>query len=69
MTLCLAGLEGVRKPGGIFYQRNHTTIARELMLRTMEVGESLEEITLSYNDINMAQTRDGSRFRKIFRSV
>ena len=27
------------------------------MLRTVEVGESLEENTLSYNDINMAQPK------------
>ena len=67
MTLCLAHPEGVRKHR-VSYQQNHTTIARDA--DNYGVRRSMwRKLILSYNDINMAQTRDGSRFRKIFRSV
>ena len=47
----------------VSYQQNHTTIARDA--KNYGVRRSMwRKLTLSYNDINMAQPRDGSRFVK-----
>ena len=54
-------LEEFENPVGILYQQN--LIARDV--ENYGVRQSMwMELTLSYNDITMAQLRDGSRFVK-----